>query len=89
MRCLPVCLTFATAALLSTADARARDICTGDGPQRPATEIQAAYEDDGYTVKSLELRDGCYEIRGTDAAGRKVDLYISPWTGETVKSKTN
>lgn len=75
-------------ACLSAGGAYAKDLCTGTGAKKPETEIKATYEGKGYAIKKFGTEDGCYEIKGTDAAGKKVELYISPWTGETVKTKT-
>lgn len=64
------------------------DLCTGTGPTKTPDEVKAQYEAQGYKIRKFDTEDGCYEIKGTDAAGKKVEVYISPWTGEAVKTKT-
>lgn len=74
---------------LSVAPAFAsEDLCTGTGPQKTADEVKAQYEAQGYKVKKFGTEDGCFELKGTDPAGKKVEMYISPWTAEVVKTKT-
>ncbi len=78
----------AAVASLPAGSAYASDLCTGSGEKKPESEIKAAFESQGYTIKKFGSEDGCYEIKGTDASGKKVEIYVSPWTGDTVKTKT-
>ena len=38
----------------------------------------------GYSVRKIEVDDGCYEIKGTDKNGAKVEFNIDPVTGQPV-----
>lgn len=43
---------------------------------------------DGYKIKKFKVTDGqCYEIYGLDKAGKKVEIYFNPVSGEIVKQK--
>ncbi|PWR18885.1 PepSY domain-containing protein [Zavarzinia compransoris] len=82
-------LALGLATLLAAGSAFASDdLCTGTGPTKTEAEVRALYEGQGYKIRKFETDDGCYEIKGTDAAGKKVEVYINPWTGEAVKTKT-
>ena len=41
----------------------------------------------GWQVQRLKIDDGCYEIRGTDAGGRRFKAKINPQTLEPVEMK--
>lgn len=41
-----------------------------------------------YTLKVFKVTEGnCYEIYGKDKAGKKVEIYFNPVTGEKVKER--
>lgn len=79
----------ATVLVLSAGAAYAEDdMCKGQGPMKTEAEVKAQFEGQGYQIRKFDMEDGCYEIKGTDAAGKKVEMYINPWTAEVVKTKT-
>lgn len=42
--------------------------------------------DQGYTIKTFKVTKGnCYEIYGTDKAGKKVEIYFDPVTGAALE----
>ena len=41
----------------------------------------------GYQIKTFKVSNGCYEIYGTDKAGKRVEIYFDPVTGTPVLSK--
>ena len=41
----------------------------------------------GWQIQRLKIDDGCYEIRGTDAGGRRFKAKINPQTLEPVEMK--
>jgi hypothetical protein len=41
----------------------------------------------GYKIKTFKVSNGCYEIYGTDKAGKRVEIYFDPATGSPVLSK--
>jgi hypothetical protein len=50
-------------------------------------QIKAKAEELGYSVRSIGEDDGCWEIKGTDKTGRKVEAYFDPVTAQLVKTK--
>lgn len=65
--------------LLAAAPARADDDCAvpmADWQPRAAVEQFAAAQ--GWHVTRIRLDDGCYELRGTDAAGRQIEAKLDP-----------
>lgn len=45
-------------------------------------------QDQGYKIKLFKVTDGhCYEIYGWDKAGKKVEIYFNPVSGEIVKEE--
>ena len=41
----------------------------------------------GWQIQRLKIDDGCYELRGTDAQGRRFDAKIDPETLKILKMK--
>ena len=35
----------------------------------------------GYLVKTIKIRDGCYEVYGLDPVGKRIQVYFDPATG--------
>ena len=50
-------------------------------------QIKAKAEELGYTVRSVGEDDGCWEIKGTDKDGKKVEAYFDAATAALVKTK--
>ena len=70
-------------ALLSASMAQAEERCavamTDWQPREAVVRIAA---DNGWTVRRIKIDDGCYEVTGTDAAGKKLDVKLHPATLE-------
>lgn len=50
--------------------------------------FEQSLKDQGYKIKVFKVTDGnCYEIYGWDKAGKKVEIYFNPITGEKVKEE--
>lgn len=47
-------------------------------------EIATMLEDQGYTVREIELEHGRYDVDMIDARGMKVEAYLNPVTGEVL-----
>lgn len=83
-------LTLATLAALTCGSAAAGPKCT-DEPQNKwlsATQMTEKFKALGYKddVKALHVSKGrCWEIYGTDKAGRKVEVYFHPISGAIVE----
>lgn len=76
-----VCAAVFAGPALADDDAR----CRGDGPWMSVSEIATKAEAAGYKVREVERDDGCYEIKGRDSNGRKVEVHFNPRTAEVVK----
>lgn len=51
-------------------------------------DFKAKIEAQGYQIKTFKVSKGkCYEIYGTDKAGKKVEIYFNPATGAVVEPK--
>jgi len=67
------------ACLMAAAPAGADDDCAvpmADWQPRAAVEQFAATQ--GWRVQRIRLDDGCYEVIGTDAAGRRIEAKLDP-----------
>lgn len=79
MKSLMTPLTLAT--LLFAGVARADVHCevpmTDWQPRKAVTQLAV---ENGWTLRRIKIDDGCYEIAGTDAEGRKFKLKLHPGT---------
>ena len=68
-------------AVLAPGAALADDDCfvpMADWQPRDAVARLAA--ENGWTVRRIKIDDGCYEIKGTDAEGRRIEVTVHPAT---------
>ena len=75
--------------LIFTFTAYAKKNCTEEPKDKWMSEedFKKKVEADGYTIKKFKQPGTCYEIYGTDKAGKKVEIYFNPVDGSIVKSK--
>jgi hypothetical protein len=82
----------ALAAVLATAAsgaALASDKCrVPQAEWQPQQALQQKLEGEGWKVKTMKVDDGCYEVYGTDAQGKRMEVYFDPKTFAVVKSKS-
>jgi len=84
MRARTLALCLIASAFTATA-ALAGPACTGQGDKLPEEQVKKMYEDKGIEIKKWKISSGgCYEIYGYEN-GKKVEIYINPWTGEVVQ----
>ena len=51
-------------------------------------DFKKGLEAQGYQIKTFKVSKGqCYEIYGTDKAGKKVEIYFDPVSGKPVEQK--
>jgi hypothetical protein len=51
-------------------------------------DFKAKLTAEGYQIKTFKVTKGkCYEIYGTDKAGKKVEIYFDPGTGAVLEQK--
>lgn len=77
------------AALLASTAAFAGPSCTAPKDKWiKDTEFKAQLEQQGYNIKTFKVTKGdCYEIYGTDKAGKKVEIYFDPVSGKALEQK--
>jgi len=79
-------ILFLFASLGATGLARAdEDDCTVPMAQwQPREAVQRVAAEQGVTVRRIKIDDGCYQINGRDASGRKVEIKVNPQTLEVI-----
>jgi hypothetical protein len=76
------------ASLAATGTAAAHGNIACDVPRaerRPAVELQKELQKQGWKVRKLERFNGCYEVYGYDANGKKVEAFFDPKTFERLR----
>lgn len=51
---------------------------------RPVEALTAELTAKGWTVSNVKTEDGCYEVYGRDAEGKRVETFFDPATFEAV-----
>jgi hypothetical protein len=51
---------------------------------QPRAEVLRMASEKGWTVQRVKIDDGCYEIRGSDEQGRRIEVTIHPQTLEVL-----
>ena len=89
MRCSSIVRTLALASLvLAAAPSWAGVEC--DAPPeswQPRSAVHALAQRNGWRVDTLKVDDGCYEVKGRDAQGRRFKAKLEPSTLDLVKLK--
>ena len=52
---------------------------------QPRDAVARLAEQNGWTVRRIKIDDGCYEIRGSDADGRQIEVTVHPATLEVIE----
>ena len=84
---LPVALAMLGVAAIVTPALAADETC----PDHPQSEwmskdaITAKAKEQGYDVRGVRADDGCYQVKGYDKDGKRVQVYYDPATGEVLK----
>jgi hypothetical protein len=52
---------------------------------QPRDAVARLAEESGWTVRRIKIDDGCYEIDGTDATGKRIEVTVHPSTLEIVE----
>ncbi|NMF90748.1 PepSY domain-containing protein [Aromatoleum petrolei] len=82
--------TLAAAALLIGTSAFADPNCTAatKDPQ-PAANSMRTLVDAGFKFQRAKVTKGnCYELKGTNTVGDRVEIYLNPADGTNVKTET-
>lgn len=69
--------------------AMASPTCTAPKEKwQPEATFKKDLEAQGYQIKNFKVTKGqCYEIYGTDKAGKKVEIYFDPVSGKALEQK--
>ncbi|MCB8836299.1 PepSY domain-containing protein [Aurantimonas sp. VKM B-3413] len=68
--------------------ARADDDCfVPMADWQPRDAVAQLAEKNRWTVRRIKIDDGCYEINGQDAEGRRIEARIHPATLQVIKLK--
>ncbi|WP_018991087.1 PepSY domain-containing protein [Aromatoleum toluclasticum] len=82
--------TLAAAALLIGTSAFAGPKCTA-APQdpQPAAKSMRTLVDAGFKFQKAKVtKEDCYELKGTNTIGDRVEIYLNPADGTNVKTET-
>lgn len=83
--------SFAVSALLIAVSSVALAGPKCDQPKEkwmPEATFKKSLEDKGYQIKTFKVSSGqCYEIYGTDKAGKKVEIYFDPVSAAVLETK--
>lgn len=52
---------------------------------QPRAAVVKLAQDKGWTVRRIKIDDGCYEIDGSDAAGRSIEVTVHPATLQVIE----
>ena len=52
---------------------------------QPREAVAQLAKDNGWTLRRIKIDDGCYEIDGRDAQGRRIEVTIHPATLEVIE----
>ena len=73
-------------AVLPAGVARADDDCfVPMADWQPRDAVAQFAEKNHWTVRRIKIDDGCYEINGQDAEGRRIEAKIHPATLQVIK----
>ncbi len=52
---------------------------------QPRDAVARLAEENGWTVRRIKIDDGCYEIKGNDAEGRRIEATVHPGTLKVIE----
>lgn len=52
---------------------------------QPREAVARLASENGWTYRRIKIDDGCYQIKGSDAAGREIKVKIHPATLEVIE----
>jgi len=72
-------------ALLPAGAALADDDCfVPMADWQPRDAVARLAQENGWTVRRIKIDDGCYEIDGSDAEGRRIEVTVHPATLQVI-----
>ncbi|MGK2899801.1 MAG: PepSY domain-containing protein [Burkholderiaceae bacterium] len=79
---LTLCLTLATAGAFAQHAERCDPIPKDEW--KPQAELERKLKNEGWTISRVKIENGCYEVYGKNATGRKMETFFHPKTFEVV-----
>jgi hypothetical protein len=77
---------FALLAVLPATTAIADDDCfVPMADWQPRDAVARMAEENGWTVRRIKIDDGCYEVDGRDAEGRRIEVTVHPATLQVIE----
>jgi hypothetical protein len=75
--------------LLLSTPALAKKSCTEEPKSKWMSEeaFKKKVTEEGYKIRKFKQPGSCYEIYGTDAEGKEVEIYFNPVDGSVAKRK--
>lgn len=52
---------------------------------QPREAVQRLAQQNGWSVRRIKIDDGCYEIDGSNAEGRRIEVTVHPKTLQVIK----
>jgi hypothetical protein len=52
---------------------------------QPRDAVARLAEENGWAVRRIRIDDGCYEIKGRDAEGRRIEVKLHPATLDVIE----
>tara|TARA_R110000868_G_scaffold209488_2_gene459274 strand:+ start:3711 stop:4028 length:318 start_codon:yes stop_codon:yes gene_type:complete len=52
---------------------------------QPREAVARLAQENGWTVRRIKVDDGCYEIDGSDAEGRRIEVMVHPATLQVIE----
>ncbi len=77
-------LTFLAALSAGSAVADDDDCFVPMADWQPREAVAQMAADNGWTVRRIKIDDGCYEIQGRNAEGRRIEVTIHPQTLQVI-----
>ena len=89
MRCPPVprCIAFAMLLVAGPPVWAGRDCDAPPEAWQSGSAVRALAERNGWQVEKVKIDDGCYEIKGRDAEGRRLKAKIDPASLKVISVK--
>lgn len=67
--------------------ASAAEVCNVPQTEwQPKEALQQKLQTEGWTIKTVKIDKGCYEVYGKDAAGNRMETYFDPKSFAVMKS---
>lgn len=82
---LAACLLLATTAAHAQHAERCEPIPKAEW--RPQADLERKLKDEGWTISRVKIENGCYEVYGRDAKGKKMETFFHPKTFEVVTAQ--